>query len=306
MKPIRQTFIQNNLALRSRILSSVRRFFVSHEYLEVDTPVRIPAPAPEVHIDAQPSGNWFLQTSPELCMKQLLSAGFPRIFQICKVFRQKERGRRHMPEFTLLEWYAAGMDYRGMMESCEDLILHVARENGFGEVLKHRGALMDLGKPWERLSVKAAFEKYASISMEEALAGDTFDEVMGLEIEPCLGLQRPLFLHDYPAEKAALARLKPGHPDVGERFELYMSGLEICNAFSELNDPVEQRRRFQQDARLREKLKKDVYPMPEHFLECLAQMPEAAGNALGLDRLVMVFADAESIDQVVAFTPEEL
>jgi lysyl-tRNA synthetase class 2 len=306
LKPIRQTLIQNNLVLRSRLLTSVRRFFAIHEYLEVDTPVRIPAPAPEVHIDAQPSGTWFLQTSPELCMKQLLSAGFPRIYQICKVFRQQERGRRHLPEFTLLEWYAAGMDYGAMMEVCEDLVLHVSRELGFGEVLAYQGTSMDLGKPWDRLSVNDAFRKFAPVSMADALAGDRFDEVMGLHIEPRLGLHKPLFLYDYPAEKAALARLKPGHPDVGERFELYMAGLELCNGFSELNDPVEQRRRFEQDARIRGALKKEVYPMPEPFLVGLERMPEAAGNALGLDRLVMVFANAESIDEVVAFTPEAL
>lgn len=306
LKPNKQTTLYDNLILRSRILDSVRRFFLNNHYLEVETPVRIPAPAPEIHIDAQPSGNWFLQTSPELCMKQLLSAGFPRIFQICKVFRQKERGRRHLPEFTLLEWYAAKMDYLGMMEVCEDLVRHVARENGFGECLEYRGNSIQLGRPWERISLQAAFEKYASVSLEKSLSDDTFDEIISQEIEPFLGIQKPVFLYDYPAEKAALARLKLGNPEVGERFELYMAGLEICNAFSELTDPLEQRRRFEKDALVREAMGKDIYPLPEVFLESLVHMPDAAGNALGLDRLVMIFANAETMDEVVAFAPEEL
>ena len=306
MKHFRQTHIRKNLTLRSRILHFIRCFFLENDYIEVETPVRIPAPAPEVHIDAQPSGNWYLQTSPELCMKQLLAAGYPRIFQVCRVFRQKERGRKHLPEFSLLEWYAAGMDYNGMMAVCEDLISMVAEKIGFGRAIHYKTDCIDLAGPWDRLTVEAAFASYASICLEAALAEDRFDEILAEEIEPFLGRNKPVFLYDYPASKAALSRLKRDNPAFGERFELYISGIEICNAFSELNDAAEQRDRFEAEDRVRRKMGKTAYPLPEVFLEMLPHMPPCAGNAMGLDRLVMIFADAGEIDEVTAFVPEEL
>jgi len=284
----------------------VRDFFNEHDFLEVETPIRIPAPAPETHIDAQSAGKCYLQTSPELCMKTLLAAGYARIFQICKCFRRNERGRRHLPELTMLEWYGAGMDYTVLMDQCEALIRYVARRTGRGATIVYQQRRIDLGTAWERLSVGAAFERHASLSMEAALATDRFDEIMAFEIEPRLGLERPLFLCDYPAQKGALARLKPGDASVAERFELYIHGIELCNAFSELNDAIEQRRRFEEEQALRVSLGKALYPMPEKFLESLERMPAAAGIALGIDRLVMLFADTAEIDDVVAFTPEEL
>jgi lysyl-tRNA synthetase class 2 len=302
-----QKRLQKNLTIRARVIQAVRKFFIDHDYLEIETPIRIPAPAPEAHIDAVASGNWFLQTSPELCMKRLLAAGYPRIFQICKCFRQAERGRFHLPEMTLLEWYCAGSNYQDMMNESEALILAVAREMGLKEnILRYQGKEICLTPPWPRISVSDAFDKFGAISLEGALARDQFDEIMVAEIEPALAKSSPVFLYDYPACRGALARLKPQDRRYAERFELYVGGLEVCNAFSELTDSAEQRRRFERDREHLQKSGKPVYPMPEKFLTTLGNMPAAAGNALGIDRLVMLFSDSKQIDEVVAFTPEEL
>jgi len=302
----RQTSLQENLQLRAHIIWAIRRFFADNDYLEVETPIRIPAPAPEAHIDAVESENWFLQTSPELCMKRMLSAGFHRIFQICKCFRQKERGRLHLPEMTLLEWYRAGSNYQEMMKECEALIGNIARKIGSEDILIYQGKEIRLTAPWPRISVDDAFKKYGSISLKTALEQDQFDDIMVEEIEPNLRQIQPVFLYDYPASRGALARLKPQDPQYAERFELYIGGLEICNAFNELTDPVEQRTRFEREQDHRRESGKSVYPMPDKFLAALNDLPEAAGNALGIDRLAMLFADSMQIDEVVAFTPEEL
>jgi len=302
----RQSLIKDNLHLRARIIQAIRKFFNDNDYLEIDTPIRIPAPAPEAHIDAVAAGGQYLQTSPELCMKQLLAAGFPRLFQICKCFRQHERGRKHLPELTMLEWYHAGDNYLGLMQTCQELVCFVARHLGRGNQLIYRNRPIELAAPWSRLSVAEAFKQYGSKSMKTAMATDCFDEVMALEIEPNLGDPIPVFLYDYPARHAALARLKPQDPFLAERFELYIAGIELCNGFSELTDASEQRQRFEKELRLRQSLNKPPYPMPEKFLQALADMPDAGGNALGIDRLVLLFADTDNIDDVVAFTPEEL
>ncbi|MFH2220448.1 MAG: EF-P lysine aminoacylase EpmA [Pseudomonadota bacterium] len=301
-----QTPRKQNLQLRAKVIQAIRSFFADRDYLEVETPCRIPAPAPEAHIDAEVSGDWFLQTSPELCMKRLLAAGYPRIFQICRCFRRNERGRLHLPEFTLLEWYTAGRDYLDMMDQCEDLIRHAAAVAGHGDSMAYQGEVIDLKAPWQRMTVRDAFDGFASISMEAAMAKDRFDEVMAFDIEPNLGRKRPLFLFDYPASSCPLARLKPGDDSLVERFELYIAGLELCNAFTELTDPVEQKIRFDEEQKRRRKTGKRMYPSPDKFLECLQFMPESTGNALGIDRLVMLFADTAEIDDVVAFTPKEL
>jgi lysyl-tRNA synthetase class 2 len=303
----RQKRLRRNLIIRGQVIQIIRKFFIEHDYLEIETPVRIPAPAPEAHIDAVASGNWFLQTSPELCMKRLLAAGYPRIFQICKCFRQGERGRFHLPEMTLLEWYRADSNYQDMMNECEALIFSVAQKMGLEkDGIVYQGKEIRLIPPWSRISVKDAFDKFGSISLEGALQRDQFDEIMVTEIEPGLGQSRPVFLYDYPASRGALARLKPQDRRYAERFELYIGGLEICNAFSELADSAEQRERFERDRDQLKKSGKPVYPMPEKFLATLGNMPAAAGNALGVDRLVMLFSDSKQIDEVVAFTPEEL
>jgi lysyl-tRNA synthetase class 2 len=292
--------------MRAKIIQAIRRFFVDQGYLEVETPHRIPAPAPETHIDAIPSGSWFLHPSPELCMKRLVASGYEKIFQICHVWRGGERGSQHTPEFTLLEWYRSGSDYRDLMEECEAMIRNVASSIGLSKTLSSRGHTLDLSAPWERISVSEAFRRHARVPMEKALETNLFDELMVREIEPRLGAEKPTFLYDYPAERGALARLKKENPALAERFELYIGGMELANVFSELVDVEEQRRRFIREQTLRREMQKPVYPMPDKFLEELGGMGPSAGAALGVDRLVMVLLDVPRIDDVVAFTPEEL
>lgn len=294
------------LQKRASILQGIRYFFVGEGYLEVETPHRIPTPAPESHIDAIPSGLWFLHPSPELCMKRLMAEGYGKIFQICRCWRDKERGSQHLPEFTLLEWYRAGADYRSLMEECVGLIQFVTTAIGVGQKILFRNHQINLSNPWEEITVQEAFQYYSQASMTEALGRNLFDEVMVRDIEPRLGVKKPTFIYDYPAERGALARLKPGDSNVAERFELYMGGVEIANGFSELVNTEEQRRRFLHENENRRSAGKVVYSMPEKFLAELDRMPSSAGIALGIDRLAMVLLDAETIDEVVTFTPEEL
>ena len=294
------------LQRRATILQGIRQFFIEREYLEVETPHRIPAPAPESHIDAVPCGPWFLHPSPELCMKRMMAAGYEKVFQICRCWREKERGSLHLPEFTLLEWYRAGGDYRSLMEECEGLIRSVVTGLGFGPGLTFRGRRIDPSEPWERISVNEAFRRYAQTPVAEALKENLFDEIMVQNIEPNLGTGRPTFIYDYPAQRGALARLKQEDPTVAERFELYIGGLELANGFSELIDSEEQKWRFHVENENRRSNGKPIYSMPEKFLAELGDMPPSAGIALGVDRLVMVLFDAKAIDEVVAFTPEEL
>jgi len=302
------SLVRRKTALRQRakILQAIRDCFVGQGFWEVETPHRIPAPAPESYIDAVPSGSWFLHPSPELCMKRMLAAGYEKIFQICRCWREGERGSQHIPEFTLLEWYHSGVDYSTLMEECAVLIQTVATRVGLGERIIFCDQPIDLTTPWEKIPLRKAFLEYAKTPMEEALKDGSFDELMVRDIEPRLGKKKPTFVFDYPAERGALARLKIEDRTLAERFELYMGGLELANGFSELADPEEQRRRFDRENENRRAMGKPVYVIPERFLEELGEMPPSAGIALGIDRLVMIFLDARSIDEVVAFTPEEL
>lgn len=295
-----------NLRARAGILGSVRRFFEENGFIEIETPHRIPVPIPESHIDVTESGPWVLHPSPEICMKRLLATGFDRIFQICRCWRDGERGSLHLPEFTMLEWYRTDADYTALMDDCEALIRGSAAAVGVPGRMDRRGCSVELEGRWERITVAEAFRRFGGMEAEEALDRDLFDEIMVCKIEPRLGVERPTFLVDYPASRGSLARVKPGQPGVAERFELYIAGLELANAFSELIDPEEQRSRFMEEREFRLRSGKPVHPLPEKFLNDLAVMPPAAGIALGLDRLVMLLLDAEYIDQVVAFTPEEL
>ncbi len=291
---------------RARIIRAIRDFFTAREYLEVETPQLIPALIPETYIDAVSCGCSFLHTSPELHMKRLLAEGYPRIFQVCKCFRDGERGSYHLPEFTMLEWYCRGVDYRRLMEECEDLIVSVAAELGCGDAISYRGRAIRLQRPWESISVREAFACYAQMSMDKAVAENCFDEIMVSSIEPRLGLTQPTFIYDYPASGSALAKEKKDDSALAERFELYMGGIEIANACSELTDPQEHHRRFRNVNKYRHSVGKAIYPVPERFLEDLARMPRAAGIALGVDRLAMIFCDSSAIDDVVSFVPEFL
>lgn len=296
----------NNLRLRANIIQSIRSFFVDRGFLEVETPQRIPANAPEEHIEPFRSKDWYLQTSPEVCMKRLLCRGHDKIFQISRCWRSDERGRRHVPEFTLLEWYRSNSDYHDLIKDCGDLLKWIAVGCGRADGFSYMGRHLDPHRHVNLITVKDAFERFASIDMNAAVADGTFDEIMVTRIEPSLPFDVPVILMDYPAEMAALARLKPDDRSVAERFELYLGGLELANGFSELNDPVEQRTRFNLANVKRMQVGAIKLPLPEPFLQELAGMPPSAGIALGVDRLVMLFADAGRIDDVIAFTPEEL
>jgi lysyl-tRNA synthetase class 2 len=298
---------QSGLLKRAALIQSLREFFINRDYLEVDTPVRLPVLIPEACNEPVESGNNFLQTSPEICMKRLLAeAGCQKIFQICKCYRKNERGDRHLSEFTMLEWYRTRSDYHSLMDECEDLIIEVAQALGHSGPITLQGAKISLEKPWERLSVADAFSQYAPVSVGKALEQNIFDEVLCRYVEPELGTIKPVFLYDYPAELGALARKKKENPAVAERFEIYIAGLELANGFSELTDAHEQRQRFEQELKGIKNQGRPVGRMPEKFLQALPDMPEAAGIALGLDRLAMVLFNAETIDNVVTFVPEDL
>lgn len=295
-----------NLLLRARIIQSIRSFFDLRGFLEVETPQRIPANAPEEYIEPFRAGDYYLHTSPEVCMKRLLCRGHARIFQICHCWRSEERGSRHIPEFTMLEWYRTQSDYETLMDDCEQLLRYVAESCLSTNTINYNAKAIALNEVFARISVRDAFNAYTDVSMVDAVRDGSFDEIMVTRIEPALIQDKPVLLMDYPIELAALARPKPDDPSVAERFELYAGGLELANGFSELNDPVEQRARFQEANQRRLKNGLQALPMPEPFLEELANMPPSAGIALGVDRLVMLFAGAMQIDEVIAFAPEDL
>lgn len=302
----RQELIQKNLYRRMHITRAVRGFFYERGYLEVDTPLRNPALAVEAHVEPFECEGWYLQASPEICMKRMLAAGYTRIFQICKCFRKNERGARHLPEMNLLEWYAAATPYKNLGDECRELFAHIARALDMSCTLRYGQYNIDLAGPWEWLSLHDAFARYASMPLDEAVERGCFEEVLSGEVEPRLGFERPVFIYAYPKSMGSLARPAPNNPNVVERFELYVTGIEIANAFGELTDVAEQRRRFAAERLVQQKYGRQAMPMPRRFLEDLGHMPAACGIALGLDRLVMLFCNAKTIDEVTAFTPEEL
>lgn len=300
----RLTKNQGALHTRARMIHAIRDFLIKRNYLEVETPSIIPSPIPEPHIDAISCGDRFLHTSPELHMKRLLAAGYPKIFQLCKCFRAGERGSFHLPEFTMLEWYCRGMDYRLLMKECEDLIISIVYNLGYGDVIHYQGMTLSFKKPWETLSVREAFSCYAPMQMDEAVHEDLFDEIMAFHIEPHLGSAQPTFIYDYPVAEATLAKAKKDDPAIAERFELYIGGIEIANACSELTNMKEHHVRLGKVEKYRYSMNKMMYPRSDCFLQDIADMPEAAGIALGVDRLAMIFCNASVIDDIVAFTPE--
>ena len=280
------------------MLAAVRDFFRGRGFLEVETSVRIPVPALELHIDAESSGDGYLRTSPEFRLKRLLCAGLERIYEMGPCFRKGERGRLHNPEYTMLEWYRNGADYRGVLDDTRDLVRHVCRVVRGRTVLAYRGAEIDLGEDWELVTVSSAFIRHAGWDPVAEYDGDRFDLDLVNTVEPGLPVDRPVVLMDYPLGAAALARAREG---VAERWELYIGGMEIANAYSELTDPDEQLRRFRECGEARKALGKEVYPVDEEFMAALRRgLPECAGVALGIDRLVMLFAGAERIEEVRA------
>lgn len=293
-----------NLLTRSRITKSIRDFFHSNEYMEIESPVRLACPALEDYIDAIPSGKtygekMYLRTSPELHLKRFLAdsgGAADKVFQIGSCFRLGEIGSQHQEEFTMLEWYRLNADYRDILNEMQQMIRRIVRDLDIDVMF--RGEQIDIQGDWEVLTVEEAFDKFADISAESAIAKDCFEEVLTEQVEPNLGITKPTFLIDYPASMAALAKLSESNTNVCERWELYIGGLELANCYSELTDVVEQRQRFEKTAELRENDNREVYPIDEAFMKALPKLPNCGGVALGLDRLCMVLTNSETIEEV--------
>jgi lysyl-tRNA synthetase class 2 len=298
------------LQIRAAFFRLIRSFFYQHGFLEVDTPLRQSVYIPESNITPLASEKEYLQTSPELCMKRLLAAGNRKIFQICHCFRKEEKGRLHLEEFQMLEWYRAGADYHQLMFDCEALLrflleslMELQVSNSIAERPFFSG--VDLGGRWERLTVADAFFRYSPIKLDQALQDGKFDEILVECIEPRLGITSPVFLYDYPLELGSLARKREDKPAIAERFELYINRVELANGFSELTDAGEQRARFVHEiATIKASSGRDVI-MPEQFLTDLEQLDSAAGIAMGVDRLFMIAMNHQSITEAVTFSPED-
>jgi len=320
---------------RARLAAAVRQALGQLGYEEVETPSLVPAPGQEPHIAAfetrfAPEGGGegtplWLHTSPEYAMKRLLARGFPRIFQLARVFRNGELSPHHNPEFTMLELYRAGADYRGIMQDLEGCIAACARVFADGGPPRGAsGAPLDFTAPFERITMAEAFCERAGIDLggcdgqvdrlrrAAEAAGlwpgapqDTFDDlffrIFLTKVEPGLGATRPVFVADWPAPMAALARLRADDPRWAERFELYAGGLELANGFSELTDAREQRRRFVAEQGERLRLGRPVLPLDEAFLAELPRLPPAGGVALGFDRLLMLLTGARDLSQLLLF-----
>jgi lysyl-tRNA synthetase class 2 len=335
-RPDRFASRRRRLEQRGRILEAVRGFFAERGFLEVDTPALQVSPGLEPHLQAFATelhdprdrriARRYLHTSPEFAMKKLLVAGLPRIWQLAHVFRNGERSSTHNPEFSMLEWYHAGASYRDLMEECAALI-RVCQEAAGAETLTWRGNTADARREWRRISVGEAFLQYCGIDLlataqdpekpetahlAAAASGigvaphpgddweTLFFRIFLERIEPVLGLGAPAILYDYPVSMAALSRRRPDDPRLAERFEAYVCGLELANAFSELTDPAEQRARFIADQARKRALYGHAYPIDEDFLAALEHgLPPCAGIALGFDRLVMLATGADDIEAVL-------
>lgn len=325
------------LLTRNRILAAVRGWFVGQDFIEVDPAALQISPGNETHLHAFATsaiGNdgaarpMYLHTSPEFAMKKLLAAGERRIAAFSHVWRNRERGPRHSPEFTMLEWYRAKEPYETLMTDCHALLGLAARAAG-STLLRHGDLACDPFATPERLSVAEALAEHAGIDLlatirpdgstdREALAdqtrasglsvfaddtwSDLLSRILVAKVEPHLGIGRMTVLDRYPAAEAALARRTPDDPRTAERFELYACGVELANGFGELTDPAEQRRRFEADMEEKQRIYGERYPLDEDFLAALAHMPPASGIALGFDRLVMLATGAPRIDDVL-WTP---
>ena len=318
---------------RSRIATAMRAWFAARDFIEVETAALQVSPGNEIHLHAfatdliGPGGErapLYLRTSPEFACKKLLSAGETRIFDFARVFRNRERGALHHPEFTLLEWYRANESYETLMDDCAALMAEAARAAGAKQFM-FRGKTVDpLAEP-ERVSVAEAFARHAGVDLLASVSGgqgdrtklaaaavkagvtianddswvDIFSRILAERVEPQLGIARATVLYEYPLPLAALARAKPGSDKVAERFELYACGVELANAFGELTDVAEQRARFAAAMREKQRIHGERYPVDEDFLAALERMPPACGIALGFDRLVMLATGASRIEQVI-------
>jgi elongation factor P--(R)-beta-lysine ligase len=322
------------LLARNRIQAVLRQWFAAEGFVEVDPAALQVSPGNEAHLHGfetraqAPDGTvreMYLHTSPEFAMKKLLAAGETRIFAFAHVWRNRERGALHSPEFTMLEWYRAGDGYDRLMEDCA-AILRLAAEAAGGATLRYRDRTCDPFAPLERVDVAQAVLRHAGVDLLPTLAADGTPDAAALgralsaagirvaaddtwsdmlsrvlvdRVEPRLGLGAATVLDRYPAAEAALARRVPGDPRLAERFELYACGVELANGFGELTDSAEQRRRFEAEMDEKARVHGERYPLDEDFLAALARMPPASGIALGFDRLVMLATAAPHIDTVL-------
>jgi elongation factor P--(R)-beta-lysine ligase len=331
----RHADIRPFLLARNAIGKAVRGWFEEQGFAEVETAILQVSPGNEIHLHAPLTelvgadgtrATRYLRTSPEFACKKLLAAGEPKIFEFARVFRDRERGTLHLPEFTMLEWYRADATYDAVMADSIVVIAHAAQATGIGQ-FSFRGRMADPFAEPELLTVAAAFERFAGIDLLATIAdgrgdraslaevaqakvritdddtwSDIFSKVLVEHIEPNLGQGRLTVLFEYPVPEAALARAKASDPRVAERFEIYACGVELANGFGELTDASEQRRRFTQAMDEKQRRYGERYPLDEDFLDAVARMPAASGVALGFDRLVMLASGASKIDQVV-WTP---
>jgi lysyl-tRNA synthetase class 2 len=323
------------LAARSAITKATRAWFDEQGFAEVETAILQISPGNETHLHAPRTElrdragqgvTRYLRTSPEFACKKLLAAGEEKIFEFARVFRDRERGDLHLPEFTMLEWYRAGASYDAVMADSIVIAAHAAQATGIGR-FSFRGKTADPFAEPELLTVAAAFDRFAGIDLLATVQGgngdraalanaakgkvrisdddtwsDIFSKILVEHVEPHLGQRQLTVLFEYPAPEAALARTKALDPRVAERFEVYACGVELANGFGELTDAEEQRRRFSQAMDEKQRRYGECYPLDEDFLAAVAQMPQASGIALGFDRLVMLASGAAKIDQVV-WTP---
>jgi len=296
---------RDRLVFRARVLAELRRALDGLGYLEVETPARVRTPGTDVNLEAFASEDRWLITSPEFHMKRLLARGMGRIYQICRCWRRDESTDLHNSEFTMLEYYAPGLALEGLMEELEGLIRQTAARLGVGAV-SYRGVNCDLRSPWVRMSVDQVFREKAGWSPLKQFDEERFYFDLVDKVDRDLGAGRPLILHGYPAPLAMLARRDPRDTRTARRFELYLAGVEIANAFEELTDHLEQRRRFEQDLETRRAQGKTLYPVDEALLQALPSMPPTSGIAVGVDRLVMLLCGAESVAEVMAFPDEEV
>ena len=308
------------LKTRARLLQRIRAFFQAREVLEVETPLLSSAAVTDPHIesyaiqDPQHGKPRYLHTSPEFAMKRLLAAGSGSIYQLCKVFRQGELGQRHNPEFTMLEWYRLGFDHQQLMAEVDSLLRELLDGYltlGESRRLTYRDAFVQYaGLDPHTSTIKQLQAKVQQLGIDVSGLNDTekdpwLDLLMTHVVEPALPRDCPVFIYDYPASQAALARIRQDDPPVAERFELYIYGMELANGFHELTDAQEQRQRFEADNRARQAAGLDPMPIDAQFLAALeAGLPACAGVALGFDRLVMLVAGAKSISEVLAFDAE--
>ena len=293
----------STLLQRAIILKSLRQTMDGMGFIEVETPVRVAAPANELHIDVPTSEDIFLRASPELHMKRLLCHGAKKIYQLGACFRSGEKGERHNPEFSMMEWYRANAGYEDVLHDLNVMVRNAAVAVHGKTTWSYKGTKVDVGMAWHCLTVQEAYQQFAGWDPIENYDADRFDMDMVFKIEPNLPKDRPCILKDYPIEAAALSRPNRYAPCIAERWEVYIGGMELCNAYGELTDAQEQRRRFEEAVRQRKEMGRIAYPLDEDFLSDLEKglMPPSGGAALGVDRLCMVLLDLPNIADVRAF-----